>query len=309
MRPASAPERTRHRMCLRATLNAGLCLRLVRYSFRFVLCALLSTIIPSHASFCSLKSLITSLQPLLPPPSTLSLYLPTSPQYVLTMLAASSLSCPLVPIYTTSPVATIKHVLGETSPRAILVHPTLLSNLLKALEGLPGLDPTLILLSSHSSPLPYKTLLFQTLLTSPPTQPTLPPPNTTAIICYTSGTTSLPKGVCLTHSNLSFTLQSLLTRPGVKLGQGAVHLSYLPIQHIFETLLTLGFVSTGGRVAFVRYQPDPKKQGETLTEDMQAAGPTVWVAVPRVLEKVAVALKAKVRERAEVSGKERRSFK
>jgi long-chain acyl-CoA synthetase len=54
-----------------------------------------------------------------------------------------------------------------------------------------------------------------------------------ATFCYTSGTTGLPKGVMLTHGNLLSSLASGCVR-GVVLGTEDVHLSYLPLAHIFE---------------------------------------------------------------------------
>src|SRR5678815_1783657 len=59
-----------------------------------------------------------------------------------------------------------------------------------------------------------------------------PEPDDLATIIYTSGTTGTPKGVMLTHRNLAFNAVSALTK--FELGPTDVHLSFLPLNHIFE---------------------------------------------------------------------------
>src|SRR5689334_19877832 len=59
-----------------------------------------------------------------------------------------------------------------------------------------------------------------------------PEPDDLATIIYTSGTTGAPKGVALTHRNLVFDAVAALTK--FDLGPTDVHLSFLPLNHIFE---------------------------------------------------------------------------
>lgn len=67
--------------------------------------------------------------------------------------------------------------------------------------------------------------------------PRKPPPESLALLCYTSGTTGEPKGAMLTHRSIlasvaSATLVGLGEPPD---GQTDWYLSYLPLAHIFET--------------------------------------------------------------------------
>jgi long-chain acyl-CoA synthetase len=113
-------------------------------------------------------------------------------------------------------------------------------------------------------------------------------PHDLATLIYTSGTTGQPKGVMLTHENISFnalTSFSGLTNyePGA---DGEVALSFLPLTHIFARALHYGFVSKGTSVYFVH--PDD------LVEALPKVQPTVFASVPRLLEKVYAGIQKKI---------------
>lgn len=58
------------------------------------------------------------------------------------------------------------------------------------------------------------------------------------------------------------------------------HLSYLPLAHIFERIVSSQMFCAGASVAFFRGDPT------LLIEDMQACRPTVMPVAPRVLNKI-----------------------
>jgi long-chain acyl-CoA synthetase len=105
-------------------------------------------------------------------------------------------------------------------------------------------------------------------------------PSDLATIIYTSGTTGAPKGVMLTHENISF--DALTSFSGlqdyVSGVDGEVAVSFLPLTHIFARALHYGFVATGTSVYFTT----PDELG-TVLKDVR---PTVFASVPRLLEKV-----------------------
>lgn len=105
---------------------------------------------------------------------------------------------------------------------------------------------------------------------------TEPTKDTIMIFVYTSGTTGEPKAAMLTHYNVACLLYTNLT----KTCHESVHLSYLPAAHIFEQAVFADCCRRGYKLGF--YQGDPLK----LIEDAQALQPTLFCAVPRVLNRV-----------------------
>lgn len=109
-----------------------------------------------------------------------------------------------------------------------------------------------------------------------------------ATIIYTSGTTGRPKGVMLSHRNLTYNALAAFGglrdyRPGEG---GEVVLSFLPLTHVFARTLQYGFMAHGTSVYFT----DP----DHLSDDLKEVRPTIFATVPRVLEKVYT----RIRERA-----------
>ncbi len=103
-------------------------------------------------------------------------------------------------------------------------------------------------------------------------------PEGLATLIYTSGTTGNPKGVMLSHRNLVWTAEHL-ARAVEMSDEGEVLLSYLPLAHIAEQMLSIhGPLLKGGQVYFARAL-------ETVPEDLREARPTIFFGVPRVWEK------------------------
>ena len=97
-------------------------------------------------------------------------------------------------------------------------------------------------------------------------------------LVYTSGTTGNPKGVMLTHENIIWTSMTMLNFENIT--EKDEWLSYLPLSHIAEQLITVyGTLASGGCVYFVE---DLEKLGDTLRE----VRPNFFFAVPRVWEKI-----------------------
>lgn len=103
-------------------------------------------------------------------------------------------------------------------------------------------------------------------------------PDDLATIVYTSGTTGPPKGAMVTHGNVMWTLRHVTPEYGI--GEGDRLLSFLPLSHIAERMMSdFGPISYGGETWFARSLA-------TVAEDLPASRPTVFLAVPRVWEKL-----------------------
>ena len=98
-----------------------------------------------------------------------------------------------------------------------------------------------------------------------------------ATIIYTSGTTGEPKGVMLTHENISSNSTDSM-RPE-DYGPDDVELEFLPLAHIYERTLAYTFMFCGVSVAYVDAM-------EKLPQALLEVKPTLAGAVPRVFEKL-----------------------
>ena len=101
-------------------------------------------------------------------------------------------------------------------------------------------------------------------------------PQDLATIIYTSGTTGAPKGVMLSHANLVSNLVAGHTV--VPVHHEDVSLSYLPLSHSFERLVSYVYLAHGVTVVFAESM-------ETAGRDITVVRPTVMTGVPRVYEK------------------------
>ena len=99
-----------------------------------------------------------------------------------------------------------------------------------------------------------------------------------ATLIYTSGTTGRPKGVMLTHQNIVSDV--LMSAPRVPLRAGDTRaLSFLPICHIFERMLTYLYQYYGISIYFA-------ESIEKISDNLKEVKPHVMSVVPRLLEKV-----------------------
>ncbi|OSC41241.1 fatty acid--CoA ligase FadD11 [Mycobacterium decipiens] len=97
-------------------------------------------------------------------------------------------------------------------------------------------------------------------------------------LIYTSGTTGNPKGVEMTHTNLLFEGYAIDEVLGIRFGDRVT--SFLPSAHIADRMSGLYFQEMFGTQVTV--VADPRAIAAALPD----VRPTVWVAVPRVWEKL-----------------------
>lgn len=109
----------------------------------------------------------------------------------------------------------------------------------------------------------------------------VPQPEDIAAIIYTSGTTSKPKGVMLTHRAIS--MQLTVIPPLFDYNQDDVLLSILPLSHTYEC--TLGMIYPFSRGAHIYYMDRPPV-ASALMPALQQVRPTVIASVPLIMEKV-----------------------
>ncbi|MBQ5648218.1 MAG: AMP-binding protein [Alistipes sp.] len=102
-----------------------------------------------------------------------------------------------------------------------------------------------------------------------------------AIINYTSGTTSQPKGVMLTSANISANIDFALDNIAVKDGDKII--SMLPLAHMYGMAFEFIYpVCGGGHVYFLGKTPTPTLLLQALGE----VKPYLLITVPLVIEKI-----------------------
>ncbi|WP_207436219.1 AMP-dependent synthetase/ligase [Sabulibacter ruber] len=185
-----------------------------------------------------------------------------------------------VPMYPTITVEDYRYILKDSETKLILVSTEDLYNKVKeAASDVPGVQEIytfdrvpgakhwteLLKLGEGQNPAelePYKAAVQPSDLLS---------------IIYTSGTTGAPKGVMLSHNNLVSNFTSAM--PYVPVNQTHRALSFLPLCHIYERMVSCIYMSVGVSIYFAE---SIDKVGDNLRE----VGPHIFVTVPRLLEKV-----------------------
>ena len=98
-----------------------------------------------------------------------------------------------------------------------------------------------------------------------------------ATIIYTSGTTGVPKGVMLSHRNILSNVLACI--PCFPPGDQMRSLSFLPLNHIFERMVTYLYLFRGTSIYYA-------ESLETIGDNLKEVKPNMFTTVPRLLEKV-----------------------
>ncbi len=96
-----------------------------------------------------------------------------------------------------------------------------------------------------------------------------------ATIIYTSGTTGIPKGVMLSHKNILSNVMASMScfAPGTRA------ISFLPLNHIFERMVTYLYMYKGVSVYYA-------ESLDTIGDNLKEVKPHMFTTVPRLLEKL-----------------------
>ena len=111
-------------------------------------------------------------------------------------------------------------------------------------------------------------------------------PSDIGCLIYTSGTTGAPKAVQLSHGALTATAN--LIQQLWDVSEEDCALSYLPLAHIAERMITVHFPLTVGNAVY--FAPDLQQLAQYLKE----VRPHVFFGVPRVFEKIAAAAQLQI---------------
>lgn len=221
------------------------------------------------------------------------------PEWVILDLAVQKLGAILIPIYPTINVNELAFILNDSSAKAIFVNDKELFDKVNSIkdrinsiqhiytfENVEGANHwgELLELADEKS---IKSI--EEIAASIKSEDL-------ATVLYTSGTTGTPKGVMLTHKNiLSNVLASFNCLPPF---EDMRALSFLPLNHIFEKMITYYHLYKGTAIYYAESM-------ETIADNLREVKPTLFSTVPRLLEKVYEKIMAKG---AELKGIKKRLF-
>jgi long-chain acyl-CoA synthetase len=210
------------------------------------------------------------------------------PEWALIDFACLSIRCADVPVYPTLPAGQISYILRDSGAVAILVsskqqlekvlairHP----DVTPALRHIIALDDD----ATGAGVMPLSDLYQRgkAALAKYPRwreEALAAGPDDLATLIYTSGTTGDPKGVMLTHGNLTSNVVNGLK--SLDLQRDDECLSFLPLSHVFERMA--GHYCMWQSGCIINYA----QSIETVSADLMERKPTVVLSVPRLYEKI-----------------------
>lgn len=227
----------------------------------------------------------------------LGFYAKNQAEWVIGSEACAAYSLVSVAIYDTLGEENREFVVNQAQIKAVVTTRSLLKNIVALARSCPMLKYVVLMAQKDVSQEDrekaqsvglqiYSFAEVEQLGREHPHEHVPPKPDELAILMYTSGTTSRPKGVMMTHGNIVAVIAGV--KDAVSIEKTDVMLSYLPLAHILERAAEASIYCSGGKIGF--YQGDLRK----LTSDVVALRPTIYVGVPKVFQRVMNAVKKQI---------------
>jgi long-chain acyl-CoA synthetase len=202
--------------------------------------------------------------------------------------ATYSLAAELVPMYEMQRPADWELILQDSRSAVVFGRtPRVVAALGEMRPRLPALRHVFDLEGPADDPRSYAAL--QRIGRERPVAAIHPAPESVAGLVYTSGTTGRPKGVMLTHRNLTFTIAATIESFPVSAADRTV--SFLPWAHAYGQVGELHIlIAVGASTAF-------NDDITRLVDDLREVGPTILVAVPRIFHRLHAGVCAQIATR------------
>lgn len=215
------------------------------------------------------------------------------PEWLMAMEACNGHSIYCVPLYDSLGADAVEYIVGHAEVSLAFIQDSKMAAMLKCLPRCTTFLKTLVCFGNISKEqreeaerlgvTAYSWSEFVDLGKKNPVVISPPKKEDISTIMYTSGTTGEPKGVLLTHENITDVIAGvdhLLDSLGEKMTQEDVYFSFLPLAHIFDRIIEEYSVRSGAAIGF--WQGDVKR----VVEDVGVLRPTIFAGVPRVYDRI-----------------------
>jgi long-chain acyl-CoA synthetase len=200
------------------------------------------------------------------------------PEWMITDIAVQLTGAVLTPIYPTISPDELEFIFDEAEVSAVFVADTAIYSRFQEAFARSKSLKHVFSYDSVGGIQHWKTLLGSK-TTAPLTQISNSiMPETLATIIFTSGTTGAPKGVMLTHKNIVSNVKDAMP-VFTFAGSNSRALSFLPLNHIFERMVTYVYLNSGVSVYYAENM-------DTIGVNLREVSPVVFTTVPRLLEKI-----------------------
>ncbi|RAJ10573.1 long-chain acyl-CoA synthetase [Chitinophaga skermanii] len=209
------------------------------------------------------------------------------PEWMMTDLAVQQVGAVLIPIYPTISAQETEYVLNDAAARILFVSD---ETILEKIESMKDRLPTIKEIYTFNKIDGYKHWTEILAMGEEKDYPRIEEikasidPFQLATIIYTSGTTGFPKGVMLSHDNIMSNVRACT--PYLPVNREARSLSFLPLNHIFERMVTYVYLTSGVSIYYAESM-------DTIADNLREVKPSIFTTVPRLLEKVYEKIMAK----------------
>ena len=223
-------------------------------------------------------------------------------EWVLTQMGTGLVGGVTVGVYPTSPTPEVAYVVGHADIEVMVCEDQEQTDkLLEALPNLPKLRKIIVMetkgLRSFTPEQRAMIFTFQEIeqlgaqqgdLQWIDTALKVQTLNDIGLMIYTSGSTGKPKGAMISYRNIRGVVPGIVQR--LHMHAGTTHLSYLPLCHVAEQMLTTFCpIYLGSQVNF-------GESIRTVQEDLREIAPSMFLGVPRIWEKLHSSISIKMQE-------------